>query len=251
MQRHGWAFCLGLLVSGLAAAQPPADGERYPPAPDLPGVVVGQTGAGKPVSKAAPDRPTVVSIQADEPAPIPRPLDADPKAAGPIVTIDPKDSTATKSAIPVEGTTCPTGGKGCQGGCTSCCSVAKITEWLSFHSNARQSGCLVPPYRKPLQAWFTCEPKCPPGQCAVIPPKPLAPPPELPLSPPTPATPTPKIPAATKTETAPLPEPTPVPTTDDLPGAIRVDTGLRFSPGSAPMAKPTTQCEKVSNWRPK
>ena len=37
----------------------------------------------------------------------------------------------------------------------------------------------------------------------------------------------------------------------DLPGSIRVDTGLRFSPGGAPMAKPTTQTDKCSTWRPK
>jgi hypothetical protein len=256
MQRQGWAFCLGLLVAGLAAAQPPADGERYPPAPDLPGVVVSQNGGGKPVGKAAQDRPKVIGVQADEPAPAPRSLDAEPKAAGPAVTTEPVESTPAKPAIPVEGKTCPSTDKGCKTGCasgasSSCCSVAKITEWLTFRSHARQHGCYVPPYRPPLIAWFTCDPKCPPGQCAVIPPRPLAPPPDAPLPPPSPATPTPKTPAATKTETAPLPEPTPAPVVEDLPGAIRVDTGLRFSPGAAPMAKPTTQLEKVSNWRPK
>src|SRR5947208_5008848 len=131
MQRQGWAFCLGLLVSGLAAAQPPADGERYPPAPDLPGVVVGQTGGGKPVEKSLPDRPNELSVQTAEPGPIPHPLDADPKAAGPTIAIDPKESTPAKAAIPVEGTTCQSPGIGCKAGCTSCCSLAKITDWLS------------------------------------------------------------------------------------------------------------------------
>ncbi|WP_020472113.1 hypothetical protein [Zavarzinella formosa] len=50
MKRQGWALCIGMVVGGTAVAQPPADGERYPPAPEMPGVVI---------SKPSGDRPTV------------------------------------------------------------------------------------------------------------------------------------------------------------------------------------------------
>src|SRR4051812_2351432 len=99
MQRHGLAFCLGLLMTGLAAAQPPADGERYPPPPHLPGVVVGKTTVGKPTN---PSPPKVVSVQAGEPAPTPRSLDGDPIPAGPSVTAttEPVEDAAAKPELP-------------------------------------------------------------------------------------------------------------------------------------------------------
>jgi hypothetical protein len=41
------------------------------------------------------------------------------------------------------------------------------------------------------------------------------------------------------------------PRSDLPPGFQSVDVGVKFCPGVAPMAKPTTQTEKVSKWRPK
>jgi hypothetical protein len=256
MQRHGLAFCLGLLVSGVAAAQPPADSERYPPAPDLPGIVVGQANGGKPIGKTMLAAPKVVSVQAAEPGPTPRSADTDPVPGSSIsATTEPVDSAPVKPEVPVAATSSPTKVKGCKSGCCTGECLTRITDWLLFRSHARQQGCYPSPYRPPLQAWFPCDAtgacgSCASGKLAVVAPTVVAPPPESPLPPPAPIIPTPKV----SSESSSLPRPAPALVAgpdSELPGSFRVDTGLRFSPGAAPMANPTTQIEKVSNWRPK
>jgi len=75
--------------------------------------------------------------------------------------------------------------------------------------------------------------------------------------PPTNVTPLPPPAVAPKAPVATLPKPqehvpSPEAASESLPGLNEgIDVGIRFTPGIAPMAKPTTQTEKVSNWRPK
>lgn len=256
MQRHGWTFCLGLLVIGLASAQPPADLERYPPAPDLPGVVVGQSNAAKAATKPTSGDAKLVSANPDEPAPAPRSLEGEPKPTGPAVSVvvSPTEGAA-KPTLPAPAALGPTNDKNCKLGCGSGDCMTRITDWLCFKSHARQH-CYPSPYRPPLFTWFKCEPMhgpCATGKCGVVAaPTPVTPLPESALPAPAPAgpNPTPKTPSEKGGVTREVPAITIEPEAD-LPGAIRVDTGLRFSPGGAPMAKPTTQVERVSTWRPK
>ena len=245
MQRHGWAFCLGVLAIGSAMAQPPADLERYPPAPDLPGVVVGKS-----------ESTILTADKSDKSA---------PSGELPFEPIQqPKDKPATNESRPAEpialpATTLPApttavGGPVCKPSCgsTGCCD--KVVAWLLHRSRAKQRGHYVTPYTPPLHAWFPCKPsagcangKCPMGTVTVVPM----------VIPPTNVTPLPPPAVAPKAPVATLPKPqehvpSPEPASELLPGLNKgVDVGIRFTPGIAPMAKPTTQTEKVSNWRPK
>ena len=96
MQRHGWTFCLGLLLTGMAAAQPPAEGERYPPAPDLPGVLVGTS---------VPPATKLAGVQPSTPAP--RNLEGVPTPAGPEITAttEPVGTPVTKPGLPAPAAT--------------------------------------------------------------------------------------------------------------------------------------------------
>lgn len=257
MQRHGWAFCFVLLLTGLAAAQPPADLERYPPAPTLPGSVVGQSFPAKAAGKPLPAGPTVVSTQSNEPAPTPRALDGEPFPTGPSITAttQPVEAPPAAPPSPTNDTKCKGNAKSCKsGGCSSSC-LQRVIDWCTFHSNARQHGCYPSPYRPPLQAWFPCNPngapcaRCGSGNMGALTPGPVISAPEAPLPTPNPAM--PGAPGDPGGATRKAPAVSAEPVVDGLPGAIRVDTGLLFSPGGAPMAKPTTQLEKVSTWRPK
>ncbi len=262
MQRQGWAFCLGLLLTGLAAAQPPAEGERYPPAPDLPGVVVGTTNSGKPVGAADPSTTKLASVQPSEPAATPKSLDGEPTPAGPAITAttEPVEIPAGKTNLPVSSMTCAASEKCCPSGCCSSGCLGRVVDWMLFRSHARQHGCYPSPYRPPLFTWFPCGPRsgpygsCASGKCGVTAPPMIVNPPlnpqELPLPGPSPAGPTPKVLDENGSATRQVP-PITIEPEPELPGAIRVDTGLRFSPGAAPMAKPTTQTDRVSKWRPK
>ena len=274
MKRHGWAFGLGLLVSGAALAQPPADSERYPPAPDLPGVVVGQSQKGRPVGKVVPIAGSDANQILAEPAQVPKALEQAPE-----VTLPAPATTIAKPAISVEATPLPaacarpTHGLGLGTGKHLDC-VSRFQNWLCFRSRAKQQGCYVTPYRSPLQAWFDCDPKrgtC--GPCAsvqmppvgkhhrvvtspthvVIDPIPAVIPPTTEKTMPSPSVKPPSVPMPKSGVMAPLPVPPAAPRVEgDLPpGFQRVDVGLGFTPGVSPMAKPTTQTERVSNWRPK
>ena len=75
MRRHGWTFCLGLLVAGPALAQPPADTERFPPAPDLPATLVSKPAGGRPVATAGPLPVRPASLKASDAPPAPLPLE--------------------------------------------------------------------------------------------------------------------------------------------------------------------------------
>jgi hypothetical protein len=245
MQRHGWAFCLGLLAIGSAAAQPPADLERYPPAPDLPGVVVGQS---------------ATTIQAADKSAKP----ATPPGELPFEPIHPpKDKPTPKEGDPttIPTTTLPAPSNGVAGpvcNSPSCCStgcIDKLKAWLLHRSRAKQSGHYITPYRPPLHAWFPCEPNgnCKGGNCqngtvtvapTVIPPTDVSPLPPPAVMPKTPVT---VMPEPRRPEAPVVVEPR----SDLPPGFQSVDVGVKFCPGVAPMAKPTTQTEKVSKWRPK
>lgn len=295
MRRHGWALCLGLLLGGTAAAQPPADLERYPPAPDLPGKAVGRpsprpvaTAAGLPTrpggvkpaggqAPAAPPTsgpapgypatPTVTITQPAEPPPDAKALDAPKAAETPKAADAPAkpaaDAPAVTAAPPASA--CAPEGPYTMVGC-SC--VWRIKDWLCFRSRSRQSGCYPsqpwPPFLQPCcepKICSTCAPpakcpclfgKCAGGKCATGPvvgplvdpvpaPLPLMPPPAAPMPPSGAAKAEPPFPPGTVVATGP----------DELSGFRKVDVGLNFAPGAAPMANPTTQIERVSNWRPK
>ena len=161
MQRHGWTFCLGLLACGLASAQPPANLERYPPAPDLPGVVVGQSSGGKLVSKPTQKSPAVINVQVSEPADAPPAGDDSTPPKGPTITATtlPADSTPAKPEIPAEVAAVPLPEGGCATGCCAGGCLHRIADWLCFRSHARQHGCYPSPYRPLLQAWIPCNAK--------------------------------------------------------------------------------------------
>lgn len=257
MRRHGWAFCLGVLFTGTAAAQPPAADERFPPAPDLPGQVVSQ-------SPTLPKDPPA----ADQPA-------TPPGSPAPDATVVPNGSTPTTPVIPVE--PAPVAGMpGALGmfpaaapwAVTHCRSgwgldlgfgCGELKEWFCFRSRARQTGHHVPSYRPPLVAWFPCEPR------------PAAPFPGVVAGPvctscaqgvPAPAMVAPVVPGTGLPEPAPVvpvtPEPpltggVPVgscPDIDVLTAFQPLGPGLGFTPGLAPMANPTTLV-KPAKFKPK
>ena len=223
MQRHGWAFCLGLFATCMAAGQPPADSERYPPAPALPGGTV--------VSKPA-RIPSAISV-----APVPvRTVSQKPDdltlpnyTTGPF----PYSPTVTATSAPVVPTTIDgaivvstpagVGSSNCPPGATSASCGAKIKQWFHFQSSGGIPGCVPSPYHPSLQAWFPCNPGS--NSCDKSP------------SPGTPIVVGSSVPAATEGESTPAPR--------------QVSDGLRFSPGGAPMAGPTVQANRVSQWKPK
>lgn len=285
MKRHGWALGLGMLVSGAALAQPPADSERYPPAPDLPGVVVSKSQHGRPVGKVVPIGGSEPLPILAEPAQVPKALEKAPEAAPPAPATPTAKPTTTAETIPdgkptvtleAKPSAVSCGKSGCLGLGTGkhldC--LSRFQNWLCFRSRARQE-CYVTPYRYPLQAWFECDPKrgiCGPSCAspsmptsskhhhvvagpvpAVIEPTPapaVIPPPSEKLMPPVKP---PSVPMPKSGVMAPLPIPPAPPRLEgELPqGFQRTDSGLGFTPGSSPMAKPTTQTERVSTWRPK
>lgn len=233
MRRHGWALCLGAFLTGVAAAQPPANEERFPPAPDLPGQVVGQVPA-VPVSDAKDAKPA-------------------PPAAVPLLdsTLAPYSSTATATVAPVgPAATAPCPAPAARKGCDI--GWGDIKEWLCFRSQARQSGHFVTPYRPPLFTWFPCEPKHPSCGFGPVNGGPLVPP---------------LVPGAPATDgTLPVPVPdAPISPEPPLGGGVAVGKcldaevlttfqpvapGIGFTPGGAPMANPTTQI-KPTSFKPK
>jgi hypothetical protein len=221
-----------MLALASAAAQPPADAERFPPAPDLPGVVVSQTAPPRPADTIG-LKP--IEISADDPAA--KPVDQKSEIP-PAVPPDAGVKATPAAACPPAGPVCKTGC--CGGGC-----VGKITEWLTFRSRARQRGHYPSPYTPPLYAWFPCDPSrqpCgPPGAPAKVPGWPGEPP-ALPK--PVEVGPPPAVVPPGPVGSLPLP-----PARPD--GTIQVEPGLSFSPGGAPMAAPTTQTHLVSHWRPR
>jgi hypothetical protein len=244
MRRHGWALCLGALLTGTAAAQPPAGEERFPPAPELPGEVVGQLPAPRPTATAGDTK------DARPAAPLAAPL--------PDVVMAPFSSTATATVTPVEPapikapaspSACPppAGGPTVKKGCGI--GFWDVTEWLCFRSKSRQSGHFVTPYRPPLYTWFPCEPQrgpCVPGCAGGALPLPLGVP----------------VPEGSLPVPAPL---APGSADTTLGGGVAVGKcldaevlttfqpvapGLGFTPGGAPMANPTTQV-KPTTFKPK
>jgi hypothetical protein len=228
MRRHGWALCLGALLTGVAAAQPPANEERFPPAPDLPGQVVSQP-------------PTVPVGDAKDARPV-------PPAAAPLpdAALAPYSSTATTTVAPVGAAAAPCPAPAARKGCDI--GWGDIKEWLLFRSNARQSGHFVTPYRPPLIAWFPCEPKRLPCGVGPVIGGPIGPPP-----------------AGVPVPEGPLPAPAPASTEPPLGGGVAVGKcrdaevlttfqpvvpGIGFTPGGAPMANPTTQI-KPTSFKPK
>lgn len=245
MRRHGWALCLGALLAGSAAAQPPAGDERFPPAPDLPGQVVGQLivplvpnpDVGKDAKPAAAPLPDAV-------------LDTSTTTVtAPVIAVGPGAMAVPGGPAVWPAPACPTPAK-------SGCNIGfwEVADWLCFRSRSRQSAHFVTPYRPPLQAWFPCEPrKAPCGTgCAGCPTGPAMPGAIVPG------------PASL----LPLPAPTPVgPHSPEPPlaGGMAIGKcldaevlttfqpvapGLGFAPGGAPMANPTTQV-KPTSFKPK
>ena len=71
VKRQVWAVCVGMLFGGAAAAQPSPDTERYPLAPEMPGVVVSQGQGNRPTATVTAMNLKTVSHQAPAaPAPV-------------------------------------------------------------------------------------------------------------------------------------------------------------------------------------
>jgi hypothetical protein len=252
MRRHGWAFCLGLFLTGAATAQPPADEDRFPPPPDLPGQVIAQTPGLK---TADSDKP-----KDDKPATLPDLQPAETTAPAPAMPTEPPAPAVAPAAgllPPPSAAPCPPAAQIARKGHDI--GFAEIANWLLFRSHARQSGCYPPPYVPPLYAWFPCEPGK--GPCCIggIPGKPAW----LPAAPAVPLTVAvkPVPPTAGNGE---LPPPgTAIGSELPLGGGMAIGTcappltpfeqigvGLGFTPGGAPMANPTRQIAP-SSWRPR
>lgn len=227
MRRHGCALILAAIVVGGVRAQPPADGERYPPAPDLPGQPVGVSSAGVLTQKV--QRST--SLKASD---VDLAIKADEKAKAPeypastSITVAPVADGPSKVLCSMSFSKCGVGG---------CPDLGGIKAWLTHKSTSRQSGKYLPPYSPPMQ--FKCDPLRPPTAhcntggvkttCSLG-----------------------RLKHGTKS-TMPVPNhPSCVPPSPELEVVPKeVEKGLSFSPGIAPMALPTTQRERVSSWRPK
>lgn len=262
MRLHGWAVCLGTVLAGSAAAQPPATAERFPPAPS-----VSNTGRVVPAAGA---RPVVTSNQYALPktsAPIDGravPLSkAAPVPYSPVVTT----TTSTPAPIPAgvvipPGQTITAPGPACDSGSPNCavpgCSdhTGKILDWLKFRSGVTKWGCSVTPYQPSLQAWFPCDPKksgnC--TTCATLPGTIVGSTQVLPPGAPESVKP---VPAPT-TPGAPVAPPMTIPTVpggpkapQQMPPVSPKVGGLSFAPGGAPMAAPTTQAERQTKFKPK
>jgi hypothetical protein len=218
MRRHGWTFCLGLLATGAALAQPPADGERFPPAPDLPGTVVSKQAGPRPVATTGQEAVRTTSMQAPvappaEPGKLPKPGPYLPVAT--VVQAPPPAPTPVPPATSCVSPGCASGEHG------------SILDWLCYRSRVREWGSIPKKYVPPLQAWFPCpaRPGC--STCAA--------------------------PVGVAIETgAPVGKPAPS-ATPEAPKEPPVKQlgGVNFSPGVAPMASPTTQTNVRSSWRPK
>ena len=227
MRRHGWTFCLGLLVGGSALAQPPADTERFPPAPDLPGTVVSKPAGGRPVATAGPlpIRSTSLKPSDTPPAPMP-PEPAKPSKPGPYTPVATAVVSPAPAPVPAQpAAPCP--GPDCGSG-----DHGSVLDWLCYRSKVRDWGCVPKKYVPPLQAWFPCPPRSGCSTC----PTPVGVVVET-------AVPVGKPAAAPGPEGSPEPPPAPAP--------MKKIEGVSFSPGAAPMAMPVTQTNIRSSWRPK
>ena len=169
MRRQGCALFFGLLVSGAALAQPPAVSERYPPAPELPGVVVGHSPSERTVVSVAPLAVKRTGLNVTEPAPMPdktSPEKHPPATQAASTPTEPAIESGKDLATPCP----PKAGK-----CAKRCCTGGILDWLTYHSKARQSGCNIPPYMPPLQSWFPCDPRgrsctsCAAKSCCTVP----------------------------------------------------------------------------------
>jgi len=238
MRRHGWALCLGLFT-GLAVAGPPsATGERYPPAPAMPGEVIAQspgTRPGTPTTSPRTKTPAIKPAQAVSEAPLP-PAPPAPHSTSINATVAPSQPCPT-SAPPATGFLSPPGSSPAQYGAAWSEGHGSCQEWLSFRSRARQSGHYPTPYYPPLLAWFPCEPR-PGAPCG------------LPGGPACQGGPT----CAGAPTGHPVPPGPPV--GELLPGegpmgVRKVGEGITFAPGGAPMANPTTQVTPRREWKPK
>jgi hypothetical protein len=250
MRRHGWAFCLGLFLTGAATAQPPADEDRFPPPPDLPGEVISQLPGPKAVDATPP--------KDGRPAPLPdlQPVPYTGTVSAAVAPVEPPPAAVPPVlGMVAPAAPCPPAAPACRPSCGI--GFGDIQEWLLFRSQSRQSGHFVTPYHPPLYAWFPCEPGK--GPCCVggFPAKPgcavgAA---GTPVTVTTPAVaqgglpvPNPEVPVAPE---LPLGGGAPIgKCAEPLTTFEPVGAGLGFTPGRAPMANPTTQI-KPSSWRPR
>ena len=235
MRRHGWAVCLGIFWGGTALAQPPAEAERFPLAPDLPGAVVSKvaaspTSGGRPVVTATHLPMAVVALKPSDTVPPTTPLGLPVQAAHPV----PYTNIVTTSVVPLAVGTptpsapCPTVGPRCASGAGG----SKLIEWLTFQSKSKQEGCVPTPYRPSLQAWFPCDPRAgacvaaTAGGCATNAAKPAI------------------VAGSYGAKTAAPVAIVPV-ETDPLQDFRRITGEVSFTPGTAPMAAPTRPVSRV------
>lgn len=261
MRRQGWAFCLGMFVSGSAWAQPPASDERFPPAPSLPNGVVVSKPSTPEKNKEVTVTPFAVqraSLQVTE-APLP-PL---PSPTTPVTTtMVPYTNTVTAISTPLAtancGPTCatPTCTTPNYAPHSSVGHMTHLPDWLKFRSQAKQSGHVPSSYTPPLYAWFppgcvTNKPSaqagshCATGHCGstMIPQGTIAMPHSTPITVPGLPTPLPHATSVVPTPNQAMIPYTPAPSntapeSDHLAGFRKVNDGLLFTPGGSPMAAP-------------
>jgi hypothetical protein len=262
MRRQGWALCLGMFLGGSVLAQPAPQEERFPPAPDLPGVVVSKP-TGKTDGTVKPLTVQRASSNVTQTPTLPAPL---------VTTPVPSTNTITTTVVPVTPNaisipatpceTCPTSVyQHCpQPGCATPGQMSHLPSWLTFRSQAKHSGKVPTPYAPPIYAWFppgcvTNKPgagacatpygPCATGHCGTT----VIPPMQYPVMQyPTTTLPVPQSVGPQPIYTTPtqipntLPTPAPITTpaeTDPLAGFRKINDGLSFTPGGSPMAAPT------------
>ena len=265
MKRQVWAVWAGMLFGGTAAAQPSLDTERYPLAPEMPGVVVSQAqGSGRPTATVTAMHLKPVSHQTPGAA-----------APAPVITASqmPYTNVATAQVLPVNGMNGPVvasamPGCGMGGGCSTpacggcptgtCGGNDKLSQWLHFQSTSVQTGHYAMPYYPHLYNWFPCKPQagcstcaapaCAGGHCGgqVIPAGPVSPM----MMAPSVIVPT----AAVNTPGSPMVRP--VYTVEMMPAGsvgksaqadplahFRKMDGMTFTPGGSPMAAPVSRAK--------
>ena len=174
MKRQAWALCLGVVFGGTSLAQPPAEAERYPQAPEMPGTIVSKpTGAARPTATVTEMQIKPVQFQNPAQPTVPPVLTATQLPYGTTVTAQVAPISPVSGRLPVpQGPLVPvngmiatpvtmTGGMStpaCAPGtdCTGA-DAGKLAEWLRFQSTSKQTGHYPPAATPPLTAWFPCK----------------------------------------------------------------------------------------------
>lgn len=193
MTRATWSLGLGIALCGTSFAQPTPETERFPLAPEMPGVVVSQPSTGarpvvnvtsmymKPTTSVNTAAPKILPLPTAPKGPylntatttilpansqVVIPPTSQPVATGTPITTQvmsaPMMMAAPVMEVPVQHgpfmTAAPVGGcttPACGG--TNVPNADQLTNWFKFQSTSKQTGFYAAPYTPPLQAWFPCK----------------------------------------------------------------------------------------------